>query len=507
MKRLSLSGKILLAAAVNALLVGVLLVLSGAAPWPLDFQALLLGPTGDAVADVSRRVAQDLTRTVPEDFDRLLARYSNESGVTFLVWHNDGFRIGGPAISLPAEVLEEIRYRGGPRPGRRPGKAGPPPKKGGRTGGPPPDGGRPGGGPPGGESPERGVVLPGTPPFLVRTGGTPSYWIGSRIPVPSPIDGAPTPGTLLIASDGFFENPFLRGSMRWVFVALAAAAISIVCWAPLLRGLTRAIRQLEGATSRISDGRFDVRVDEGRGDELGRLGRSINRMATRIDTLVTGQTRFLADTAHELRSPLGRMRVALGLLETRVTDTEQRYVRDLNDDVDELSHLTDALLQFARTKVAPRTDHPTVIPVADLVDRLIKVEARSGADIRATVARELTIRVYPGEVDRALGNVLRNAIRYAGTHGPITVTAEPRDGVVEIAVADCGPGVPPEEVDRLFAPFYRLDSSRDRRSGGVGLGLAIARSSIEACGGQIMCRNRTPNGLEVRITLPAGKPS
>ena len=143
--------------------------------------------------------------------------------------------------------------------------------------------------------------------------------------MPGP-DG-PLPGTLLIASDGFFSNPFLRRSMQWLLVALGAAAISILCWAPLLRGLTRSVGRLEQATARISEGRFDVRADDSRTDELGLLGRSINRMAARIDdAMVSGQTRFLGDTAHELRSPLGRMQIALGLLDAHVAEADKPYL-------------------------------------------------------------------------------------------------------------------------------------------------------------------------------------
>jgi two-component system sensor histidine kinase CpxA len=498
-KRLSLSGKILLAACINAILLAALLVTSGAVPFALDVQAFVMGATGGAVNDVARRIAADLARIPPGEFGAALERYSKEFGVTFVVWHNDGFRVAGPDLALPPEVLDEVMGR------RRPPGPGGPRKKGGPKRGPPPGKGPRAGGP--GELSDGRVILPGTPPFLMRTSGTPRYWISARIPLPNPENSDPLRGTLLIASNTFFENPFLRGSLRWLLVALAAVAISIVCWAPLLRGVTRAIRQLELATARISDGRFDARVDERRGDELGRLGQSINRMAARIDALVSGQTRFLGDTAHELRSPLGRMRVALGLLDERVAQREQAYVRDLHDDVDELSSLTDKLLEFARARLAPRTDRPRDVSLKERVDRLIKAESRSGADVRVEVPPELFVRVYPEDIDRALGNVLRNAVRYAGQDGPITVRAAQHDGMVEIAVADCGPGVPPDAVERLFTPFYRLESSRDRKTGGVGLGLAIARSSVEACGGRIVCRNREPHGLEISMTVPAASPA
>jgi len=484
--RLPLSGKILLVAALNAVLLAVLLAATGVLPWPGDFQAFVMSAAGPSVGEVSQRVSADLARTPPEAADRLLADYSREFGVTFLVYRNDGTPVAGPReITPPAAVIDRLRAGEG-RFGQGRGRGGPPSRPGdgrggrGRRGGPP----------------------PAAAPFLVRTAGNPGYWIGSWLPIPGPENGEALPGTLLIASDGFFGNPFLRRSMQWVLVALGALALSILCWTPLLRGVARSVTQLEQATARISDGRFDVRVDESRGDELGRLGSSINRMASRIDAMVTGQTRFLGDTAHELRSPLGRMQIALGLLDTRVADADQPYLQDLHEDVDQLSTLTAELLQFARTRLAPRTDPPATVQVAALVERIVKLEARPAATIDVTVPPGLAVTVYEHDLGRALGNVVRNAVRYAGESGPIHVSASRRNGDVDITVSDSGPGVPADAIDRLFEPFYRLDPSRDRKSGGAGLGLAIARSAIEACGGRIVCRNRVPSGLEVVITVP-----
>ena len=101
-----------------------------------------------------------------------------------------------------------------------------------------------------------------------------------------------------------------------------------------------------------------------------------------------------------------------------------------------------------------------------------------------------------------MANVLRNALRYAGDAGPITVTARAAGDMVTIDVADWGPGVPPDALPRLCEPFYRVDEARDRETGGVGQGLAIVQSAVQACGGTVRCRNLTPHGLEVRLTLP-----
>jgi two-component system sensor histidine kinase CpxA len=113
---------------------------------------------------------------------------------------------------------------------------------------------------------------------------------------------------------------------------------------------------------------------------------------------------------------------------------------------------------------------------------------------------------HPDYLFRSLANVVRNAIRYAADCGPIEICAEQKHGVVSITVADNGPGIPEAELEEVFKPFYRPELARQRETGGVGLGLAIVRTCIEACGGTVGCRNRSPKGLIVEIKLPVAPP-
>ena len=119
------------------------------------------------------------------------------------------------------------------------------------------------------------------------------------------------------------------------------------------------------------------------------------------------------------------------------------------------------------------------------------------------VDEALTAIGHERYLTRAIGNLLRNASRYASHAGPISVTAGRHGDKVELVVADSGPGLPADALERIFEPFYRLQSSRSRETGGVGLGLAIVKSCVEACRGAVACRNRSPHGLEVIITLRA----
>ena len=325
--------------------------------------------------------------------------------------------------------------------------------------------------------------------------------MGARIPIPERGGEFPTPGVLLVASDSLFSVALLRPTMRSGVLLALGVAITAFCWIPLLRGMTRAIDQLEHATGHIAQGRFDQRADESRKDELGSLAQSVNKMAARLDRAAADQTRFLGDTAHELRSPLGRVQVALEILQTKASEAEQPYLADLREDVEELTALTNELLEFARTKLSLPGSSPEAIDLAALVNDVVRVE-RQTADVRTDLQPGLRVHAHRRELARAIGNVVRNAVRYAGAHGPIVIAARQESDRVTISVSDSGPGVPPDAIDQLFTPFFRLDASRTRRSGGAGLGLAIARTSVEACGGTIACRNRESGGLEISMSLP-----
>jgi len=145
--------------------------------------------------------------------------------------------------------------------------------------------------------------------------------------------------------------------------------------------------------------------------------------------------------------------------------------------------------------------------VRDAAENAVRREAPDATRIQLEIPADVVARADPELLTRALANLLRNAVCYAGEAGPITVTARRQQDTVLITVADCGPGVPASDLPRLFDPFYRVDASRDRATGGVGLGLAIVKTCVETCGGVVACRNREPSGLEVTIQLQADKPN
>jgi two-component system sensor histidine kinase CpxA len=494
--RLPLSVKIGLVALLNVLVLGIAAALFVEYELGQEFtSSFLLTPSRDRALAVARQIALELNDTPVSGRNALLTRYADDRGVTLLLFRNDGTRLAGPALEIPPPVMREIvgdrvrmeLLRGDGPEGRR----GPPPPRPGRPEFDPGPDGRRGGVPP----------LPTTPPFLVTTDGPSRYWVGVRIPVRAQGAVDTIPGTLVFVSSSLLGNPFYFQPTPWVGVIAATLLVTALCWLPFVRGLTRAIGQMTQATGEIAGGRFDVAVPSRRHDELGTLAHSIQQMAAQLKSLVTGQKRFLGDAAHELRSPLARIAVAIGLLE-RTSDPETlRHLDDLREDVEAMTSLTDDLLAFARAELGVSRARLVPTRVADAAQRAIRLEAK-GVGVTVTGDPALEVVADPDLLCRVLANLVRNAVQHA-PGGAIRLDAT-RDGdQVRVAVSDEGPGVPDADLPALFTPFHRPEASRDRRTGGAGLGLAIVRTAIEACAGSVACRNLTPRGFEVSVTLRA----
>ena len=492
--RRSLGARILVLAGLNlVLLAGIGLAASGVR-LPRGLGEMIMQSAEPRLQDVTRQIALDLERTPAAEATALLDRYGADYRTRFLLVTNDGRHLAGVPLPLPELVVAAL--------------AGPPP--GGRR--PPPGGMRPSpgegrpfpGGPPDRLGPlddRTGLRMPQTPARLVSVSGGPKTWIVMRTPIRFADTTDIVPGSLIVVPYSGLNDPLLF-PIRWLWWSLLALGVTAACWWPLLRRLTVSLGRMEHATSQIAEGRFDTRLGLAGSDEVGRLSGSIERMAVRLGTLVTGQKRFLSDSAHELRSPLGRMQVALEILNTRVQDPERGYLRDLKDDVDALSRLTDNLLQYARAELSDRTVTLVPVNVAEAIAKVVAREDRASVIFDVRVPAELTVRAEPSLFERTVSNLVRNAVKYAGEAGPIVISATRDTAGTTITVSDSGPGVAPESVERVFDPFYREDVARNSKTGGVGLGLAIVRSAVEACGGTVSCRNRQPHGLEVRLVWP-----
>jgi len=233
-------------------------------------------------------------------------------------------------------------------------------------------------------------------------------------------------------------------------------------------------------------------------------------MAGRIETLLAAERRLLLDVSHELRSPLARLGVAVELARSGA-DVNVNLDR-IQKESDRLNSLVGQLLQVTRAEGDPSLLHREPVRVDELVQQLVDdsaIEAKAhGCDLHYDVRQPVTVNGDPELLRRAVENVIRNAIRYAPRDTAVEVSLARNNGTAVLDVRDRGPGVPEDALPRIFDAFYRVDSDRARSSGGVGLGLSIARRAIELHKGLIRARNAQP-GLEVEMQLPAanGTPS
>ncbi len=407
-------------------------------------------------------------------------------------WQGQAGPPGGPPDGPPDGVVG--RGTGGPPQGR-PGGGAPPPQRVARTASEPVRG-KPVREEPAAPVPVAGV-LPGNALFHVEVRESPRHWVGVHIPVGSSDSSELVPGVLLMATDSWFSGSLFFDFRPWLAAAGAALAVTLLCWIPFLRGLTRSIRRLKAATEQIAEGQFSVPTEERRADELGQLSLAIRHMADRLSQLVHGQKRFLGDVAHELCSPIARIQFALGILEQRV---DEATVEDLREEVQQMSTLVQELLQFSRASLLQEKQPLQCVNLAEVTQAAADREC---VTIALQMDATLCAMADPVALDRAIANLTRNAWRYAGEAGPIEVGAMRQNGHVRLWVADHGPGLPEEEMSRVVEPFYRTEAARTRETGGAGLGLAIVKSCVETCQGTMRLRNRLPHGLEVEIVLKA----
>lgn len=432
----------------------------------------------EALARLITDETLDKTRT---ERDEILERFTEVYQVEFFIFDDSANQLAGRETALPEQVskaLTSIRAPGPPMPQRDSANS---------------------------SSNLRPSGRPPSPHFYVYAGEPPLYWIGQPIFIFEKDKTEPTRARLIVASEsmtgyGLFFNP-----MPWIVLALVVFGGSTLFWMPFVRNITRSVRQLTRATEKIAREDFDVRVGDKRTDELGRLGSAINRLASRLSGFVSGQKRFMGDISHELNSPLARMQFALSILEDRVTEENRPYVEDVKEEVALMTKLVGELLTYSKAGIKAKHIKLEQVRLKPLLEQVVEREnLNENAEIKIEVEEDATASAQPDLLVRAVSNVVRNAIRYAGNAGEITVAAHKNgDGFVHLTVADHGAGVPDDELINMFDPFHRIETDRARQSGGSGLGLAIVKTCVEACEGQVTARNLDPHGFKIAIKLKA----
>lgn len=285
----------------------------------------------------------------------------------------------------------------------------------------------------------------------------------------------------------------------WILAATAA-----MCCALALH-MALPLRRLRQTVERFGRGDLTVRSSSTRTDEIGDVARAFDHMADRIESLLGAQRRLLQDVSHELRSPLTRLEFALEL--ARTSPDREAPLQRIRRDVDRLREMVEALLQVTRAEadtLAPQFDKISLLDLVATVVDDCRLEAESrGCRIALDTTLDVTVMADAELLRRAVENVLRNAVNHAPGGTRVDVGFRVTHTVVTVDVRDHGTGVPETLLPELFKPFFRVESDRDRLTGGVGLGLSIAQRAVLLHHGHIAAANARP-GLCVSIELPVG---
>lgn len=292
------------------------------------------------------------------------------------------------------------------------------------------------------------------------------------------------------------DTRFHSPPLQWPWVsflsfALTAATILIAAIWFLLTRLTGPLRRLSKAAEHFGRGEHSAELVPTGPSEVRELTEAFNRMRDRLTRYVSDRTRLLGALGHDLRSPLTGLRVRAELVED--DETRGRLVST----IEEMQEMVDATLAFAKgvSTREPSTEVALASYLGDIVDEFVA----AGSSVELTAEDNPHITIRPILLKRALRNVIENACRYGAR---ATITVRQLGNEVQIQIRDQGPGIPGDQLEMVFDPFVRLETSRSRKTGGTGLGLSIARTIIQSHGGDITLENATAGGLLVTIGLP-----
>lgn len=301
---------------------------------------------------------------------------------------------------------------------------------------------------------------------------------------------------------------FVRSEWWQFLVAGAVAAFIALFLARILaRGMTAPLREMATAAGRMAEGDYRQRVEVGSRDEVGQLAGAFNRMAGQMEGLERLRRDLVANVSHELKTPISALRAHLENLLDGVEEPNPAVLGVMLQQSERLTRLIEQLLDLSRIESGdvPLDLRPVEIgPLVDDVLTEVRLSRPARAlDVHVDVSADLApVRADRERIHQVLFNLLDNAFRFTPSGGAVTVRAFRRGTECEVAVEDTGPGIPKEHIPLVFERFYRVDTSRSRDDGGTGIGLAIARSVVEAHGGRIWAESTVGQGSTFRFVLP-----
>ena len=290
-----------------------------------------------------------------------------------------------------------------------------------------------------------------------------------------------------------------------IILAVTAGALALLMVQVLTKGMVSPLREMADAAKAMSRGDYGRRVHASSRDEVGDLARVFNAMATDLAEVDRIRRDLIANVSHELRTPITALRAALENLVDEVERPDPQLLQTMLGQVERLGRLVTQLLDLSRLEagVVPlQMQRFEVHPLLEQAVKEAKLQTGNGIRFAVEAPEDLTVEADAERVHQVVANLLENAVRHSPSDGAIVASARRTGGRLEIEVTDEGPGIPPEEAERVFERFYRADAARARTDGGSGLGLAIARWIVDMHGGDIKAAQHSPRGCRMIVTIP-----
>lgn len=307
------------------------------------------------------------------------------------------------------------------------------------------------------------------------------------------------------------EARFLEKQIdNFIWIALAMVIFCAALAIPISRRLVKPLRAFNQGSQTLARGQYDTRIPVESDDELGQLARDFNALAAALERTEAQRRQWVADTSHELRTPISILRGEIEAMQDGMRPLDRQAIDSLHGEVMRLNRLVDDLYELARSDAGSLSYRPADVDPAAILEDVVEQyrDEFAAHDIELNYHRDsstpASIHADPDRLAQLFRNILANMLRYTDGNGHARVSLRRGDNpaCIEMHFEDSKPGVAADELEHLFQRFYRVESSRNRESGGAGLGLAICRNIVEAHGGQINADHSDLGGLHIRITLP-----
>jgi len=291
------------------------------------------------------------------------------------------------------------------------------------------------------------------------------------------------------------ETSFESNALKIVLSLISVITVFILIFYVSIRKILHPVKKLSGGVENIRAGNLDYRIDSPGRDELGKLTIAFNKMAEELKKLLQSKEQLLLDVSHELRSPLTRMKVALACL----PDTDMGS--SIREDALEMETMITELLENAR--LSDQNTHLNLepVPIAEFIRHLINHSSEYIKRVHLTNNSNInTIQCDPKQITVVLRNILNNSLKYSYYDtDPVSINISTSNSMLQISICDTGPGIPDKEIPFIFDPFYRVDKSRSKETGGYGLGLSLCKKIMEAHGGRIEARSKKGHGTTINL--------